>query len=29
VAIVEDEQGGFYGIITKIDYLTYLELKHF
>jgi cystathionine beta-synthase len=28
VAIVEDADGAFYGIITKIDYLTYLELKH-
>jgi cystathionine beta-synthase len=28
VAIVEDKDGTFYGIITKIDYLTYLELKH-
>lgn len=27
VAIVEDEKGAFYGIIAKIDYLNYLELK--
>ncbi len=27
VAIVETVNGDFYGLITKIDYLTYLELK--
>lgn len=29
VALVETENGAFFGMITKIDYLTYLELNYF